>query len=278
LQNARKIADFPYPYPLAQISMILQLFHWCATPIAAALALPRVWAVLFSFFTIFVLWCIHFNALDLEFPFGTKVNDLPMNEFQQDWNKSLVTLLRRAATRPPAFDYDPQLHMDLSCAMSDASEYYKPVTVSSACNRLTISTISITNDPKKKFDASGVHENRKKSLAQVPGGTRKVPIMDADGAPIRPPAPDSGSTTAAAAETEVARTPSRLRFSDQQPDPKESTAAEADSGPPNQPNAASPAHCVGNIMVTGDGIEHREVAIDLLSQDKGTAHGDLNST
>merc|ERR1719230_2391967 len=55
LQNARKIADFPYPYPLAQISMILQLLHWAMTPVALALAVPGKWgAVLLSFFTIFV--------------------------------------------------------------------------------------------------------------------------------------------------------------------------------------------------------------------------------
>merc|ERR1719359_2447875 len=64
LQNARKIADFPYPYPLAQISMILQLLHWCAVPFGAALAVPRGWAVFLAFTSIFVLWCIHFNALD----------------------------------------------------------------------------------------------------------------------------------------------------------------------------------------------------------------------
>merc|ERR1712151_650540 len=40
LQNARKIADFPYPYPLAQISMILQLLHWATTPFFAPLAMP----------------------------------------------------------------------------------------------------------------------------------------------------------------------------------------------------------------------------------------------
>merc|ERR1712066_362350 len=49
LQNARKIADFPYPYPLAQISMILQLVHWAMMPITASMALPRGWAVLFTF-------------------------------------------------------------------------------------------------------------------------------------------------------------------------------------------------------------------------------------
>merc|ERR1712217_439061 len=69
LQNARKIADFPYPYPLAQMSMILQILHWAITPIAAPMAMPRELAVTYSFFSIFVLWCIHFNTLDLELPF-----------------------------------------------------------------------------------------------------------------------------------------------------------------------------------------------------------------
>merc|ERR1719171_2508969 len=54
LQNARKIADFPYPYPLAQVSMILQLLHWVMTPVAAPMALPRGWAVLEAFVSIFV--------------------------------------------------------------------------------------------------------------------------------------------------------------------------------------------------------------------------------
>merc|ERR1719473_580622 len=106
--------------------MILQLLHWAMTPIASAIVLPRFWAVLFSFFSIFVLWCIHFNALDLEFPFGTRVNDLPMNEMQQDWNNSLVTLLDTRATRPPMFEYTPALHNELDIVMSDASALYVP--------------------------------------------------------------------------------------------------------------------------------------------------------
>jgi len=77
LQNARKIAEFPYPYPLAQISMILQMLHWIMTPFAVALALPRFWATCLAFGSIFVLWCVHFNALDLEFPFGARENICP---------------------------------------------------------------------------------------------------------------------------------------------------------------------------------------------------------
>eukprot|EP00930_Biecheleria_cincta_P018008 TRINITY_DN14165_c0_g1_i1.p1 TRINITY_DN14165_c0_g1~~TRINITY_DN14165_c0_g1_i1.p1 ORF type:complete len:519 (-),score=58.71 TRINITY_DN14165_c0_g1_i1:179-1735(-) len=126
LQNARKIADFPYPYPLAQISMVLQMLHWLMTPLGAALAVPRFWAVLASFFSIFVLWCIHFNAIELEFPFGSRANDLPMVQLQQEWNESIRTLLDKRATKPPLFDYQPDFHDDLNMAMSDASEYKRP--------------------------------------------------------------------------------------------------------------------------------------------------------
>eukprot|EP00931_Biecheleriopsis_adriatica_P053144 TRINITY_DN31075_c0_g1_i1.p1 TRINITY_DN31075_c0_g1~~TRINITY_DN31075_c0_g1_i1.p1 ORF type:complete len:549 (+),score=80.25 TRINITY_DN31075_c0_g1_i1:95-1741(+) len=127
LQNARKVADFPYPYPLAQISMILQILHWAMFPVAAALAMPRMWATMFSFFSIFVLWCIHFNAIELEFPFGSKANDLPMEEFQLEWNHSICTLLDKRACCPPDFSYDPLVHDKMSFAMSDASDLYIPI-------------------------------------------------------------------------------------------------------------------------------------------------------
>merc|ERR1719310_1890861 len=93
--------------------------HWLATPVAAAMAVPKWWAVLLQFFSIFVLWCIHFNALDLEFPFGTRINDLPMKEFQTDWNKSISTLLQRRAREPPHFAFEREKHEDIAIAMSD---------------------------------------------------------------------------------------------------------------------------------------------------------------
>merc|ERR550514_1372571 len=103
------------------------MVHYVVMPFASVLALPTGWAVCLSFISIFVLWCIHFNALDLEFPFGGRVNDLPMNEMQQDWNNSICTLLARRAQVPPGFKYDAEMHDNLLIAMSDASELYVPV-------------------------------------------------------------------------------------------------------------------------------------------------------
>merc|ERR1719424_1755986 len=126
--------------------MILQLLHWFVTPPAAALAMPRGWAVVFAFFTIYVLWCIHFNALDLEFPFGTRINDLPMIEMQQDWNYSIVTLVDKRATRPPEFKYNASVHSQLFSAMSDASELYVPETPTYIDKGVSVINICMKDD------------------------------------------------------------------------------------------------------------------------------------
>eukprot|EP00930_Biecheleria_cincta_P018016 TRINITY_DN14165_c0_g7_i1.p1 TRINITY_DN14165_c0_g7~~TRINITY_DN14165_c0_g7_i1.p1 ORF type:complete len:532 (-),score=71.89 TRINITY_DN14165_c0_g7_i1:374-1969(-) len=178
LQNARKIADFPYPYPLAQISMILQLVHWAVLPFVSALALPRAWAVIFSFFSVFVLWCIHFNAIELEFPFGSRANDLPMIDMQQDWNKSICTLLNTRATRPPMFEYDPEYHNELAVAMSDASELYIPKF---HVKQRNIANIKIREGSKRKAPRSsnrapGVNavKGTKLGMSAEGGGTNGV--------------------------------------------------------------------------------------------------------
>eukprot|EP00930_Biecheleria_cincta_P018015 TRINITY_DN14165_c0_g6_i1.p1 TRINITY_DN14165_c0_g6~~TRINITY_DN14165_c0_g6_i1.p1 ORF type:complete len:572 (-),score=82.88 TRINITY_DN14165_c0_g6_i1:29-1597(-) len=166
LQNARKIADFPYPYPLAQISMILQMLHWFVMPLGAALAVPRAWAVLLSFFSIFVLWCIHFNAIELEFPFGDRTNDLPMVQLQQDWNDSVWTLLDRRATRPPGFEYQPDLHCDPAMAMSDGTEFGNPrSTVNRSRGSMSRESIKMT-----KFSKT----NKGRRLSKVSQGSSEI--------------------------------------------------------------------------------------------------------
>lgn len=199
LQNARKIADFPYPYPLAQVSMILQIIHWTLTPFAASLAVPRAWAVFMSFSSIFTLWCIHFNALDLEFPFGTRVNDLPMHEMQQEWNKSVCTLLCKRAQRPPVFTYEPEVHDDLEMAMSDASALYAPTVTMSRIRqkaRGSVSTIQISATKSNK--ASVYNTSSTETAAGAAGSTQATatPPTEVGATWTTPPA--SASTTPSA--------------------------------------------------------------------------------
>jgi hypothetical protein len=74
-----------------------------------------------AFFVIFFMWCMHYVALQLEQPFGTDANDLPMYQMQKDWNKSVGTLLTRRAQTPPEFTFQPERHRRLDIQMSDGS-------------------------------------------------------------------------------------------------------------------------------------------------------------
>jgi len=225
LQNARKIADFPYPYPLAQISMILQLLHWASTPFAAALALPRAWAVVFSFFSIFVLWCIHFNALDLEFPFGSRVNDLPMQEFQQEWNNSICTLVQRMATKPPKFDYDPEFHGGLSMVMSDASDLYVPKSRSKN-NRQKIAVIKVAESRNHKTPEVSMslgmsrQKSEKRRMPTMPdskGGGLGTNSVGTNSFGLRGAAPSADAKSSAAAASAVGKPAPGKESSDSQP-------------------------------------------------------------
>eukprot|EP00927_Polykrikos_kofoidii_P042858 TRINITY_DN3690_c0_g3_i1.p1 TRINITY_DN3690_c0_g3~~TRINITY_DN3690_c0_g3_i1.p1 ORF type:complete len:601 (-),score=73.53 TRINITY_DN3690_c0_g3_i1:58-1860(-) len=119
LQNARKIADFPYPYPNAQTCMVTLVIHWWMSPFVAAMLLSPILAALATFLVIFFVWSLNFIALQLERPFGERPNDLPMDQMQTDWNQSLGTLLATRAQSPPSFCFARTYHRKLDTIMSE---------------------------------------------------------------------------------------------------------------------------------------------------------------
>jgi hypothetical protein len=111
LNNARKIHDFPIPFPLAQMVTFMLVCHWAFTIYFCALLVNNVWdSVVISFMVVFSFWCINFIALELENPFGSDANDLPLEEMQSDFNDSLVELLNPKFMMPPKFDYSEEIH------------------------------------------------------------------------------------------------------------------------------------------------------------------------
>jgi len=113
LQNARKIADFPFPFPFAQTSVVMLLIHWIASPVIISLMLEKYVAALTSFILIFFFWCVNYISLSLEMPYGDQENDLPLDQMQSDWNRSLCTLLAKTAQSPPRFQFHPDYHHQL---------------------------------------------------------------------------------------------------------------------------------------------------------------------
>jgi len=92
--NAKKIVDTRFPFPYAQIIGMLLIINSVLTPMMMAQLVPQpVWAAVFSFVPVFGAFSLNFIATELENPFGTDANDLPLVKFQREMNNSLLMLL-----------------------------------------------------------------------------------------------------------------------------------------------------------------------------------------
>lgn len=125
LQNARKIADFPFPFPYAQFSALLLIVHWIVCGLATGALFNKPLAFAVAFVLVFSVWCVHHLALQLERPYGEGANHLPMTQMQREWNQSLGTLLLRRAQHPPDFEFRPAQHRQLQTLSSDGSRRAK---------------------------------------------------------------------------------------------------------------------------------------------------------
>lgn len=120
LNNARKIKEFPIPFPLAQMIMVMLFFHAIITPfICAATVETTGWAGVITFVVTFSYWSILYIALELEMPFGDDLNDLPLLDMALDMNNSLAKMLSKKAQQVPTFDYFPETHDKLAFKIVD---------------------------------------------------------------------------------------------------------------------------------------------------------------
>eukprot|EP00931_Biecheleriopsis_adriatica_P000662 TRINITY_DN10075_c0_g3_i1.p1 TRINITY_DN10075_c0_g3~~TRINITY_DN10075_c0_g3_i1.p1 ORF type:complete len:390 (-),score=50.29 TRINITY_DN10075_c0_g3_i1:420-1589(-) len=107
LSNARKIHEFPIPFPIAQMVWFQLFFHGLLTAVTCAIVVDsNVLALLFTFLVCHSIWTIHYITLELEMPFGNDSNDLPLEEMAIDLNDSLCHLLESKAQEPLKFDFD----------------------------------------------------------------------------------------------------------------------------------------------------------------------------
>jgi len=112
LNNARKITEFPIPFPLAQMITFMLLFHWIITAFVCAASVDKsIWAGILSFIVTMSFWSINYIAVELEQPFGDDPNDLPLHEMQTDMNASLIALLDVRALHPPEFSFKKDHHV-----------------------------------------------------------------------------------------------------------------------------------------------------------------------
>lgn len=105
-QDARKHAKIPFPFPYAQTTTWILIFHWALTPLI--MVTWSDWPIgtfVFTFIQVFLLWALNFMAVGFEQPFGGELNDLDPDYMQKRMNKQLICLMDPSARKLP---YLPQ--------------------------------------------------------------------------------------------------------------------------------------------------------------------------
>eukprot|EP00439_Symbiodinium_sp_Y106_P085711 s327_g29.t1 len=103
LLNAVKIKDTSFPFPWAQMITCLLAVHTVYTPfIIVSITTSLYWALPVSFVPIFGMIALNLVASELEMPFGTDENDLPLHHFQREMNQSLLLLLHERSDHIPS--------------------------------------------------------------------------------------------------------------------------------------------------------------------------------
>lgn len=107
LYNVRKIVDIPFPFPYAQVLSSMIMVHWVVTPILASQAVSNwIWCSVVCFLVVFAMWALLYIALELDQPFGDDCNDLPLRQYQSEFNQSLLQMIRPEVRCPPDFKMD----------------------------------------------------------------------------------------------------------------------------------------------------------------------------
>lgn len=80
--------------------------HWFVTPILACYYIESwFWAITMTFLVTGGYWSVALSASEIDTPFASDNNDLPLKHMQMDMNSSLLELLNPRAQRPPAYNF-----------------------------------------------------------------------------------------------------------------------------------------------------------------------------
>jgi hypothetical protein len=112
LANCKKITFTLFPFPYAQLIKVLLITLNFMTPIImSALVEDFHWAFIFTMIPLFGLEALNHIAKEIEIPFGSDANDLPLHAFQENMNNSMLMLIRQEsdivphATEHAEFDF-----------------------------------------------------------------------------------------------------------------------------------------------------------------------------
>eukprot|EP00435_Cladocopium_sp_Y103_P033056 s2059_g8.t1 len=104
IYRVRKIKEVPFPFPYSQMVLLMLAVYTFVTPvIASQLIDSSMMATLATFCVTTAFWSLYQIADEIDQPFGTDPNDLPMQRIQTDFNDSLLFLMRPETQCVPPF-------------------------------------------------------------------------------------------------------------------------------------------------------------------------------
>ena len=100
--QARKVAYIPFPFPHAQITSLFVLVVVVLMPVLMrSYVTNEAFGFTLNLLTVMCFAGLHEVARELESPFQNVPNDVPLNNFQGQYNESLMTMF--SGFHPDAF-------------------------------------------------------------------------------------------------------------------------------------------------------------------------------
>jgi putative membrane protein len=148
LNNARKIKEFPVPFPIAQLIAFMLILHWLSTVVQCALLVSTPAAAFMSAFLVsFSFWGVNYIAVELENPYGDDPNDLPLVQMQEDLNQSLISLMKPYAFQPPDFNFVAERDGDIVKALVTELVGFASTSSPTKNTDITVATVDQSNSP-----------------------------------------------------------------------------------------------------------------------------------
>ncbi|KAL0045047.1 hypothetical protein WJX82_006316 [Trebouxia sp. C0006] len=98
-EQCRAIADTPFPFPWAQMVLVMLIMYAISVPLVVVAFVDSTWmGIVVNFFCVQSYWCLNEVARDLEDPFIYDPNDLPLARYQYQFNNRILAAAR--ARRP----------------------------------------------------------------------------------------------------------------------------------------------------------------------------------
>merc|ERR1712096_294475 len=129
--NAMKIAEIPFPFPYAQVCDTVLILHWILTPMITSVWTSNpMWAAVFCFAQLFVVWALNFTAIEIENPYGQDRNDIAGDHLQCTFNMQLRLLISRSTKRTPTLASrfkvcDDSVSQELGSVTSSAASFHQ---------------------------------------------------------------------------------------------------------------------------------------------------------